>query len=125
MQNGLAEEIRVSGKELTERIKQLIKEGNIRCITVKNKAGKTLFSLPLALGVAGAGGAFALAPILSSAALFTVLANDVRILVERTPDKKRSELDNRLKKEKEPGCRSKNNYSEDPFELDADFEVLK
>ena len=48
------EEFRVNGEELLGKIKQLVKEGNIRRIIIKNKEGKVVFEIPLTFGVVGA-----------------------------------------------------------------------
>lgn len=48
------EEFKVEGKKVVTRVKQLIKEGNVRQIIVKNNKGKVIFSLPVTAGVVGA-----------------------------------------------------------------------
>ena len=48
------EEIKVEGKKVVGRIKALIKEGNVRKITVKDSKGKVILSLPVTAGVIGA-----------------------------------------------------------------------
>ena len=48
------EEFRVSGEELLAKIKQLVHEGNIRRIVIKNEEGKILIEIPLTIGVVGA-----------------------------------------------------------------------
>ncbi len=48
------EEIKVEGKNLVQKVKKLIKEGNVRRITVKDSKGKTLIVIPVTLGVVGA-----------------------------------------------------------------------
>lgn len=50
----IQEEIKVEGKKVVSRIKSLIKEGNVRKITVKDNKGKTILSLPVTAGVVGA-----------------------------------------------------------------------
>lgn len=69
----------VSGDELLAKIKELIREGNIRQITIKNKKGKTLIVLPLTIGVIGA----ALAPILAAVGAIAALVTECTITVER------------------------------------------
>jgi DNA-binding Lrp family transcriptional regulator len=77
------EEFKVSGKELVERIKGLVKEGNIRRITIKNKDGKHIMELPLTFGVVGA----VLAPMLAAVGAAAALLTECTIVVERE-DKK-------------------------------------
>ena len=48
------EEFRVDGEDLLAKIKNLVKEGNIRRIIIKNKEGKVVFEIPLTFGVVGA-----------------------------------------------------------------------
>ena len=48
------EEFKVDGERLVGKIKDLIHQGNIRRIIIKDKEGKTLFELPMTLGVVGA-----------------------------------------------------------------------
>ena len=129
MAHDIVEEIRVSGAELVEKVRDLVREGNIRRLVILNKKDEVVFELPLALGVAGVGGAFALAPILSSIAAYALFVNDTRILVERIPDNRKTTLDNELSenhpcsKHKKDHTRSKH-HRHDPFEIETDFEVL-
>ena len=49
----MAAGFRVNGKELLNKIEELIKEGNVRKIVIKNAEGKTYMEIPLAIGVIG------------------------------------------------------------------------
>lgn len=73
------EEFKVSGEDLLKRVKELIAEGNVRRITVKDKEGKTIVEMPLTIGVVGAVLAAPLAAIGAIAALVT----ECTIAVER------------------------------------------
>ena len=73
------EEFKVKGEELVEKVKQLINEGNVRQITIKNKEGKTLIVLPLTIGVVGA----VLAPMLAAVGAIAALVTECTISVER------------------------------------------
>lgn len=73
------ETFKVSGEELIKKIKQLIKEGNIRQITIKNKQGKVLVVIPLTAGVVAA----AIAPILAAVGAIAALVTECTITVER------------------------------------------
>jgi len=73
------ETFKVSGEELIKKIKQLIKEGNIRQITIKNKQGKVLVVIPLTAGVVAA----AIAPILAAVGTIAALVTECTITVER------------------------------------------
>ena len=47
------EQFTISGEKLVSTVKKLVKEGNIRYVTIKNKEGKTLIEIPLTFGVVG------------------------------------------------------------------------
>ena len=48
------EEFRVEGEKLIAKVKELLHEGNIRRIIIKDKEGKTVLEIPMTLGVVGA-----------------------------------------------------------------------
>lgn len=48
------EEFKVEGKKVVSKVKALIKEGNVRKITVKDSKGRVILSLPVTAGVIGA-----------------------------------------------------------------------
>ena len=73
------EEFKVRGEDLSNKVKEIINEGNVRRIIVKNKEGKTLVELPLTIGVVGA----ALAPVLAAVGAIAVLVTECTIVVER------------------------------------------
>lgn len=73
------EEFKVSGEELMAKIKAIIREGNARKITIKDKDGKEILSFPLTVGVVG----IALAPIFAAVATITALATECTIIIER------------------------------------------
>ena len=68
-QNVRTEEFHVSGDTLVAKIKELVQEGNIRRVVLKNEEGKILVEFPLTLGVVGAVLAPQLAAIGALAAL--------------------------------------------------------
>ncbi len=124
MSHDLVEEIKVSGQELMERVRELLQEGTIRRIVIKNSKNETLLEVPLTWGVIGMGGAFMLAPILSSVAAFAFFAKDTRLWVERYPEAEDKTMKNEMTGEKFGGDPSKNNRARDPYEIEVDFEVL-
>ncbi len=73
------EEFKVDGEELLKKVKELIAEGNVRRITIKNKEGKSVLELPLTVGVVAA----ALAPPLAAIGAIAALVTECTILVER------------------------------------------
>ena len=73
------EEHRVSGERLLARIKQLVHEGNIRRITIKNEEGHTLIEIPLTFGVVGA----VLMPVWVAVGAIAALAANFTLVVEK------------------------------------------
>ena len=80
------EEYRIKGEELLLKIKELIHEGNVRRVIIKDEAGKTYMEIPVTLGVIGA----ILAPVLAAVGAIAVLVANFRIEVIRDqgPEKK-------------------------------------
>ena len=56
------QEFQLNGDEVVAKVKELIHEGNIRRITIKNEDGRTMLEVPLTLGLIGA----ALLPVLAA-----------------------------------------------------------
>jgi len=73
------EEFKIDGKELLEKVKGLIHEGNIRRIIIKNDAGKTLVEIPLTVGAIGA----VIAPVLAAVGAIAALVTKCAIIVEK------------------------------------------
>ena len=73
------EEFEVKGEDLLRKIKKLIKEGNIRKITIKSEEGKTLIQIPLTLGVVGA----ILLPVWAAIGAIAAIVTKATISVER------------------------------------------
>ncbi len=81
------EEHEVKGEGLIAKIKELIHEGNITRIIIKNDQGRTLIEIPLSLGVVG----IALAPVWAAIGAIAALAADLRVVVEKKSEKKTSD----------------------------------
>ncbi len=73
------QEFKVTGEEVVKKVKQLIKEGNIRRVIVKNEAGKTIVELPLTIGVVGA----ALLPSFAALGAVAAMLTNCTIVVEK------------------------------------------
>ena len=73
------EEFRVDGEELLTKIKNLLKEGNIRRLIIKDKDGKVLFEIPLTFGVVGA----LIAPQLAAIGAIAALLTEATVVVEK------------------------------------------
>ena len=83
MSNTFKETFTVKGEQLLKKIKELIEEGNVRKITIHDKAGKEIMSFPLTFGVVGA----VLAPILAAVGAVAALVTECTISVEREEKK--------------------------------------
>jgi hypothetical protein len=73
------EEIRIRGEELLAKVKELVHEGNVRRLIIKNDEGTTLIEVPLTVGVIGA----VLLPVWAAIGAIAALATDCTIVVER------------------------------------------
>jgi hypothetical protein len=76
------EEHKVSGRNLLDRVKQIVHEGNVRRITIKNAEGKSLIEIPLTIGVVGV----VLLPVWAAIAGIAALASDYTLVVEKEED---------------------------------------
>lgn len=73
------ETFKVDGEHLLKRVKDLINEGNVRRISIKDKSGKVVVEFPLTIGVIGA----VLAPMLAAVGALAALISEATISVER------------------------------------------
>ena len=76
------EEFTLDGGKVLDKIKDLIHQGNIRRIILKNEDGKTLIEIPLALGLVGA----ALLPIFAAVGALAAVVTRMVIVVEKIQD---------------------------------------
>ena len=72
------EEFKVTSSQIVEKVKELIKEGNIRRILIKQK-GKTVLEIPMTIAAVGV----LFAPVLAAIGAFAALATECTIEVER------------------------------------------
>lgn len=76
------ETFRVKGEDVDrviDKLKALVREGNVRSIVVKNAQGQTLIVVPLTVGLVGA----ALLPVWAAIAAVVALVADCTIEVEK------------------------------------------
>lgn len=74
----VVEEFEVAGKELVRKVEELIHEGNIRRIVIKQN-GRVLLDIPLAIAVVG----MVLAPVLAAVGALAAIVTNCTISVER------------------------------------------
>ena len=73
------EEFKVNAGKLKQTLKDLVREGNVRRVVIRNAQGRTLLDMPLAAGVAGA----LLMPFWAAVAGIVALAKEFTVSVER------------------------------------------
>ncbi len=74
------EKIKVRGEAMVVKVKELLHEGNVQRITIKDSTGHTVMEIPVTAGVV----AVVLAPVLIAVAAIAALASDWDIEVSRT-----------------------------------------
>jgi hypothetical protein len=78
------EEYVVSGDRLVGKVRELLHEGNIRSLVIKNEEGQTLIKVPLTVGVMGA----MVAPVFAALGAMAALAARLTIVVEKIQEDK-------------------------------------
>jgi hypothetical protein len=77
------EEFRVDGEALLTKIKEILHQGNVRRIIIKDDTGTTYIEIPLTFGVVGA----LLLPVWAAIGAIAALAANFTIVVEKQDDK--------------------------------------
>jgi len=78
------EEFKLNGEEVLSKIKELVKEGNITRILLKNEEGELIMEIPMTFAVVGA----LIAPIFAAVGAAAALLTKCSIIVERKGEKK-------------------------------------
>jgi hypothetical protein len=73
------EEYKVKGEKIVAKIRELVREGNVRHVVIKNEDGKTLIEFPVTVGVAGA----LLLPVWAAIGALAAVVSNCKIVVER------------------------------------------
>lgn len=73
------ESFTLNGEQILQKVQDLIQEGNVRKISIHDKTGKEIMSLPLTIGVVGA----VIAPVLAAVGALAALIGECSITVER------------------------------------------
>jgi hypothetical protein len=81
------EKYTVSGKDVLEKVKQLIHEGNIRRVRLIHE-GKTIIDIPLTIGATASMITILAAPLLAAIGAFAALVTECTIEVEKVEGKK-------------------------------------
>lgn len=73
------EELNISGEKLVSTVKEIIRQGNVRRVSVRNRDGETLLEIPLTFGVVGA----LLLPTVAALGAVAAMVTECSIVVER------------------------------------------
>jgi hypothetical protein len=77
--NTTTEQYQLTGEDVITKIKQIVHEGNVRRVLIKNAEGQVIVEFPLTVGVVGA----ALAPMWAAVGAIVALVTDCTIEIER------------------------------------------
>jgi len=75
------EEVQVLGRDLVEKVRSLIHEGNVNRIIIKDEKGNTYVEIPVTVAAVGA----IAAPVLAAVGAISALVAKFQIVVERKP----------------------------------------
>ena len=78
-ENKKTEEFKINGEDLVAKIKEIIKQGNAKKVTIRGKDDNEILSFPVTVGVAG----IVLAPVFAAVGAITALATECTIVIER------------------------------------------
>ncbi|MBW4618385.1 MAG: DUF4342 domain-containing protein [Cyanosarcina radialis HA8281-LM2] len=77
------EEFTLTGEALVAKVKELIHQGNIRRIIIKNEEGRILIEIPLTVGVVGGVVSAALFPVIAAVGALGALVAHLTLVIER------------------------------------------
>ena len=77
------EEFKISGDALGAKIKDLIQQGNIRRIIIKNEEGRTLIEIPMTVGVIGGAIGAALFPVVAAVGVIGAMVAHLTVVIEK------------------------------------------
>ena len=83
-----SEKFTVLGGQVVDKVKQLIREGNIRRVRLLHE-GRTVFDIPLTIGAPVAVAGILAAPVLAAIGAFAALVTECTIEVEKAEEKKK------------------------------------
>jgi hypothetical protein len=78
------EQVEIAASDLVDRTKELIEEGNVRRIIIRNEEDEVLMEVPLTAGVVVGGAVTIVAPVLAALGALAALLTHVKIEVVRT-----------------------------------------
>jgi len=96
------ERIKVQADALREKVEELIREGNVRRIIVKNSEGQTVMELPLTIGIVGA----VAAPMLAAVGAVAGVAARWSLEIERRDQPAKKTASKKTSAKKRPSKKS-------------------
>ena len=81
----IKEEFKVKGGVLINKVKELIHEGNVRRIIIKDEDGKVFLEIPVTIGLIGA----LVAPILAAVGAIAAMVANFHVEVIRSEEPKK------------------------------------
>jgi len=78
------EEFRIRGRDLVEKVRELVHESNIRRIIIKDEKGNTFMEIPLSVATLGA----MFMPLFAALGAIAALVADFTIVLERVEEEK-------------------------------------
>lgn len=81
-ENTRTEEFRVDGEALIAKIKEILHEGNVRRIIIKDDKGATYIEIPMTVGIVGT----ILLPVWAAIGAIAALAANFNIVVEKNAE---------------------------------------
>lgn len=81
------EEIEVAGGQLVDRVKEIIAQGNVRRLIIRNAEGNVLLEIPLTTGVVVGGALTLFYPLLAALGAMAALLARFKIEVVRSGEK--------------------------------------
>jgi hypothetical protein len=75
------EEVQVLGRDLVEKVRSLIHEGNVQRIIIRDTQGNTFLEIPVTVAAVGA----IAAPLLAAIGALSALVAKFTIVIERRP----------------------------------------
>lgn len=85
MEKTFFEEIKVKGRDLVDKIKSIVHEGNVRRIILKDEKGQTYLEIPLSIAAVGV----LAAPLIAGLGAITALVANFTLVVERARGEKK------------------------------------
>lgn len=83
----MTEELEVMGNQLVDRVKELIEQGNVRRLIIRDQNSRTLLEIPLTVGVVAGGALAVFWPLLAGLAVVGGIVARLKIeVVRENPD---------------------------------------